>query len=99
MKLNVAFLFLFLIISKTSEIEFDSYSIVPFKEDLKKEGLFEIIESIKKAYNQDLAILSCEELVGNRKGNCKRLVAEYMDPSNENPSSYAKARSIEDDNK
>ena len=48
---------------------------------MKKEGLFEIIESIKKAYNQDLAILSCEELVGNRKGNCKRLVTEYMDPS------------------
>ena len=32
------------------------------------------------AYNQDVAILSCEELAGDRKGNCQRLVIEYMDP-------------------
>ena len=77
-------IFLFLIISIKSENELDSYSIEPFKDYLKEEGLLEILEFILKAYNQDLAILSCEELVGNRKGNCKRLVTEYMDPYNEN---------------
>ena len=41
---------------------------------MKNEGLFEIIESIKKAYNQDIAIISCEELTESRKGNCKKLV-------------------------
>ena len=84
MKFNIEFLFLFLIISITSEIDLDSYSIAKFKEDLKKVGLLEIIESILKAYNQDLAIISCEELVGNRKGNCKKLVIEYMKPSDDN---------------
>ena len=96
MKLNTAFLFLCLIISITSEIDLDSYSIVPFKEYLQKEGLFAIIESILKAYNQDVAILSCEELTESRKGNCKKLVIEYMDPSNEclppNDCSKANAR-------
>ena len=51
MRLNTVFLFLLLIISITSEISLDSYSIDPFKEYLEKEGLLEIIESILKAYN------------------------------------------------
>ncbi len=88
MKLNTVFLFLCLIISITSEIDLDSYSIDKFKEYLENEGLLEIIESIFNAYNKDIAILSCEELVGCRKGNCKRLVTEYIDPSKENPTSY-----------
>ena len=83
MKLNTVFLFSCLIISITSEIDWNSYSIEPFKEYLKNEGLLEILESILMAYNQDVAIISCEELVGNRKSNCKRLVTEYMDPSNQ----------------
>ena len=87
MKLNTAFLFLCLIISIASEIDWDSYSIDKFKEYLKNEGLFEIIESILMTYNQDVAIISCEELVGNSKGNCKKLVTEYMDPSNKYTSS------------
>jgi len=58
MKLNTAFLFLCLIISIKSEILLDSYSIDKFKIDLKKEGLLEIIESIFKAYNQDVALYS-----------------------------------------
>ena len=49
----------------------DSYSIDHFREYLKNEGLLEIIESILMTYNQDVAIISCEELVGNRKGNTK----------------------------
>ena len=86
MKLNTKFLFLCLIISITSEIDLDSYSIDKFKDNLKEEGLFEIFESILNAYNQDEAILSCEELLGNRKGNCKKLVIEYMDSSIDCPS-------------
>ena len=78
MKLINHFLILFLIISLTSEISIDDYSIEPFLNDLKKNGLFEIIESIKKAYCQDVAIISCEELNENRKGNCKNLVIKYM---------------------
>ena len=81
MKLNTVFLFSCLIISITSEIDWNSYSIEPFKEYLKNEGLLEIIESILMTYSQDVAILCCEELVGNRKGNCKRLVIEYINPS------------------
>ena len=29
-------------------------------------------------YCQDVAIISCEELIENRKGICKKLVIEYM---------------------
>ena len=78
MKLINHFLILFLIISLTSEISINDYSINTFINDLKRNGLFEIIESIKKVYCQDVAIISCEELTENRKGNCKKLVTEYI---------------------
>ena len=81
MKLINHFLFLFLIKSIISENLLDNFSIAPFKNYLKKNGLFEIILSIKKVYGQDVAIISCEELNENCKGNCKRLVIEYMGPS------------------
>ena len=97
MKLNTVFLFSCLIFSIASENELNSYSIEPFMEYLKNEGLFEIIESILKAYNQDIAILACEELVGYRKGNCKKLVTEYIDPYNQYPPS-AYTRGPEDGN-
>ena len=72
------FLIFFLIISIKTESELDSYSIEVFKEYVKNNGLFEIILSIKMIYGQDVAIVSCEELNENCKGNCKRLVLEYM---------------------
>ena len=81
MKLITHWLILSLIKSITSEISVDDFSIDPFIEDLKNNGLFEIIESIKQAYGQDVAIISCEELNENRKGNCEKLVTEYMPPN------------------
>ena len=81
MKLIIFFLILFLILSITSEELLDAYSIEIFKNDLKLEGLLEIIESIKKIYSQDVAIISCEKLTGNRKGNCQKLVTQYLAPS------------------
>ena len=75
MKLIILFLLLFI---NTSTINLSNYSIDKFKISLKKEGLFEIIESIKYYYGQDVAIISCEELNKNYCGNCKRLVKEYM---------------------
>ena len=75
MKSIILFLLLFI---NTSTINLSNYSIDKFKISLKKEGLFEIIESIKYYYGQDVAIISCEELNKNYCGNCKRLVKEYM---------------------
>ena len=80
MKLNTLFLILFILLSIKTESVFDSFSIVAFKEYVKEKGLFKLIESIKKAYGQDVAIISCEELNKNCKGNCKKLVTEYMGP-------------------
>ena len=80
MKLITHFLILFLIISITSENLIDDFSITLFINDLKSNGLFEIILSIKKVYGQDVAIISCEELNKNRKGACKKIVTQYMDP-------------------
>ena len=79
MKLNILILILLLILSiKTGRI-LDPYSIETFKEKVKKNGLFKIIESIKNIYGQDVAIISCEELNQKNKGNCKKLVTEYME--------------------
>ena len=78
MKLNTLFLIPFLILSIKTDIDLDSYSIEDFIDYEKKKGLFEIIKSIKMTCGQDVAIISCEELNGNCKGNCKKLVIEYM---------------------
>ena len=67
-----------LIIPFTTMVNIDDYSIDPFKERMQKEGIFDIIKSIKYVYGQDVAIISCEELNKNYSGNCKRLVTEYM---------------------
>ena len=56
----------------------DQYSIDSFIKDLKNDGLLDIIISINRVYGQDVAIISCEVLNPNRKGNCKRLVTDYM---------------------
>ena len=87
MKLNTSFLVLFLIISIKSKNILDEYSIEGFKENMKKDGLFQIIQSIRYYYGLDVAIISCEELNKNHNGNCKRLVTDYMkdkiDPESE----------------
>ena len=72
-----------LILPFTTMGKLDEYSIDPFKERMRKEGLFDIIQSIKILFGQDVAIISCEELKKNYSGNCKRLVIEYMDPNKE----------------
>ena len=59
-------------------VKLEVYSIDSFKERMQKEGLFDMIQSIKDVYGQDVAIISCEELNKNYSGNCKRLVTEYM---------------------
>ena len=78
MKLVTPFLFLILIISINSESKMNSFSIDTFKDYLENNGLFEVIQSIKYAYGQDVAIISCEELNRNCNGNCKKLVTDYM---------------------
>ena len=94
MKLNVLYLVLLLITSIKSNNVLDSYSIEGFKDYLKENDLFEIIQTIKNFYGQDVAIICCEELNQNYNGNCKKLVTDYMeektentnvDESNENP--------------
>ena len=71
MKLNNLFLILFLILSIKTKDLLDLFTIDNFREHLKKNGLLQIIESIKVAYGQDVAIISCEELNENNKGNSK----------------------------
>ena len=78
MKLITLFQIIFLIKSIKSIDLMKGLSIEPFKDSLKENGLFEIIQSIKNVYGQDVAIISCEELNKNHNGNCKKLVTEYM---------------------
>ena len=87
MKLNSIFLVLFLIISIKSRNILNSFSIDDFKHHLKKIGLFQIIQSIKNTYGQDVAIISCEELNKNYNGNCRKLVTDYIE---ENPKAELK---------
>ena len=78
MKLIIHFLIIFLIISITSESSLDAFTIGPFFDDLNKMGLLEIILSVKNVYGPNAGVITCEELNENHKGNCKRLVTEYM---------------------
>ena len=71
-------LFLILFIVPLILSDEDSFSINPFIERLRNEGLLEIIKLIKFNYGQDIAIISCEELKKNICGNCRRLVLEYI---------------------
>ena len=78
-------LFLILLITPiTIMVNIDDFSIDIFKERMKSEGLFDLIKSIKEAYGQDVAIISCEELNKNNCGNCKKLVTNYMPDINPN---------------
>ena len=83
MRLITLFLIFFLVILIKTDSILDQFSIEGFKEYVKDNGLLEIIFSIKMLYGQDVAIISCEELNENYKGNCKRLVIEYMPESSE----------------
>ena len=78
MKSIAIFLILSIITLTTSKIDLDNYSINMFIFDLKNKGLFEVIQSIKYFYGQDIAIISCEEININRCGNCKKVVTDYM---------------------
>ena len=73
------FLILFIIpLILSDEKILESFTINPFIEELKNEGLLDIIVSIKQYFGQDIAIISCEELNPNNSGNCKRLVLDYI---------------------
>ena len=71
-------LFLILFIIPLILSDEDSFSINTFIEELKNEGLLDIIVSIKQYFGQDIATISCEELNPNNSGNCKRLVLDYI---------------------
>ena len=82
-------LFLILhIASFTTMINLDDYSIDKFKNSMQSEGLFDLILSIKDAYGQDVAIISCEELNKNNCGNCKNLVINYMPDRKTNSTTF-----------
>ena len=78
MKSFILYLILFITSLASLNTLFDDYSISTTIEILKKDGLFDIIASIKRVYGQDLAIISCEELNKNLCGNCKKVVRDYM---------------------
>ena len=56
----------------------DNYKVNLFIISLKREGIFDIIKSIKMVYDQEAAIISCEELNINNCGDCKKVVTDYM---------------------
>ena len=78
MKSLTLFLVLFIIKSSVSKTKLRKYSIDPFIDNLKKDGNFTIIQSIKAKFGNDVAIISCEEIKNNHSGNCKKVVTEYM---------------------
>ena len=78
MKSLTLFLILFIIKSTVSQNKLIKYSIDPFIDNLKKDGNFTIIQSIKAEFGDDVAIISCEEIKNKQSGNCKKVVKEYM---------------------
>mgnify|MGYP006873229148 CR=1 FL=1 len=78
-------LFLILFIVPIAISNLDKFSIDPFINNLKNEGLYDLISSIKDNYGEDVAIISCEELNKNHSGNCRTLVKDYIPSSSPNP--------------
>ena len=62
MKSLTLFLFLLIIESSVSKIKLDDYSINVYIDQMKKEGIFDIVLYIKWRLNIDIAIITCEEL-------------------------------------
>ena len=85
MKSLTLILFLFIIKSSVSQTNQDKFSINPFLDRLREEGIFEIIQLIKVQFGEDVAIISCEEMKSNHCGNCKNAVQNYMDPAEQKP--------------
>ena len=56
----------------------DNYKVNLFIISLKREGIFDIIKSIKMVYGQEAAVISYEELNINHGGDCKKVVTDYM---------------------
>ena len=79
MKLVNLFLIIILIstpFSKSSSL--DDYSIDEFINYLKKIGVYDLIISIKAYYGSDVATIFCECITGTQKGNCRKLVRDYI---------------------
>ena len=79
MKLVNLFLIIILIstpFSKSSSL--DDYSIDEFINYLKKIGVYDLIISIKAYYGSDVATIFCECVTGTQKGNCRKLVRDYI---------------------
>ena len=81
MKSLTLFLILFIIKSSVSQSKLKNYSVNTFISNLKSQGTFNIIKSVKFQCGDDVAIITCETINKNYSGNCKRLVIEYMDNS------------------
>ena len=80
MKSLTLFLILFIIKSSLSQTYLNNYSINLFLDRMRRDGSFEIIQSIKAEFGDDVAIISCEEIENNHCGNCKKAVKNYMPP-------------------
>jgi len=78
MKSLTLFLILFIIKSSVSKPYLNKYSINQFLDEMRRDGNFTIILSIKAEFGDDVAIISCEEIKINHCGNCKNAVKNYM---------------------
>ena len=85
MKLVNLFLIIILIsmpFSKSSSL--DDYSIDEFIKYLKKMGLYDLIVIVKAFNGSDVATIFCECITGTHKGNCRKLVRDYIKDSHTN---------------
>ena len=79
MKLFYLFLITIAISLSLSKSSLDDYSIDEFIAYLKKMKMYDLIAMIKAGFGADVAINFCECLAGTQKGNCGKVVRDYIE--------------------
>ena len=85
MKLFYLFLITITISLSLSKSSLDDYSIDEFIAYLKKLKIFDSIVMTKAFFGADVAINFCECLTGTQKGNCAKVVRDYIENIPFNP--------------
>ena len=74
---TIRYLFYMMLLLSIIEVQGNNYSIDYFLEYLHEKGYYALIQGIKKAFGDDVAIAFCEYLVEN--SDCQIAIRVYMD--------------------
>ena len=77
---TIGYLFFMMLLLSNIEVQGGDYSIDTFLDYLQEKGYYELIQEIKNAFGDDVAIAVCKELV--QSNDCEIVVRVYMETHN-----------------